>query len=191
VITPDGIEIFVENVWTSSKGNFYRDLHILRNSGAQVKIFIVNPDIINDKLFEREYDKARISERKRGIAISSLINGSMILNNPEFMDQEFTETVDKLVSLVKSPSTPKTAPKMVKHSKNILLTRADYQGLDHWAPENLMSNLLLHGNDRLETKYLMQHFKSGHHEELWLPLMEYKAILEKYDRLVIPCFGPE
>src|SRR3990170_3404197 len=83
-VTIEGIEIFVENVWTSSENNFYRDLHILRNSGANVKIFVVNPKILTNAHLTREYEKVKIAERKRGVAISDLIDGSMILNDPDY-----------------------------------------------------------------------------------------------------------
>jgi hypothetical protein len=191
VVTPDGVEIFVENVWTSSKGNFYRDLHILRNSNAKVKILIVNPEIIKDKLFEREYEKVRISERKRGITLSELIDGSLFLSDKEFIKKEFIQTIGILVASVGTQPIKGASPKMDRHSKSILLTRRDYQGLDQWAPEYLMTNLLLHAEDKLEIKYLMQHFKSGYFEEFWHPLIEYKEIMEKYNRLIIPCLGNE
>jgi hypothetical protein len=190
VITPDGIEIFVENVWASSKTNFYRDLHILRNSGAAVKIFIVNSDIINDEQLRREYDKARISETKRGIAISSFVNGSQILDNPNFVNQEFAQTVDKLVAFQRSQLTKRTNSKeALKHSKKILLTRSDYQGLDHWYHGTLMQNLLTNGSKRLETTCLIKHFETGYTDKLRKPLMEYKQIMEKYGYLAIPRLG--
>jgi GTPase SAR1 family protein len=74
----------------------------------------------------------------------------------------------------------------VKHSKRILLTRSDYQGLDNWCKSTLMDNLLLHYSERLETLCLMKHFETGYHDKLWVPLMEYKDLKEKYGFLKIP-----
>lgn len=88
-VTSDGVEIFVENVWTSSKNNFYRDLNTLRNSRADVKIFVVNPEILKNALLTRDYEKAKIAERKRGTAISDLIDGSLILDDPKYVNDRF------------------------------------------------------------------------------------------------------
>jgi hypothetical protein len=186
-ITSDGIEIFVENVWTASKNNFYRDLHTLRNSRAFVKIFIVNPEIIKDKRLEREYEKVRFLETKRGIALSKLIDGSKILNDFNYVNQEFIQTVDKLVGTQRSKRTsPEGINKLLKHSKRILLTRSDYQGLDQWHQETLMKNLLIYGTRSLETNSILKHFETGYPDKLWKPLMEYKGIMEKYGYLKRP-----
>jgi hypothetical protein len=190
VVTSDGIEIFVENVWTASKSNFYRDLHILRNSQASVKIFIVNPEIISDKQLEREFDKVRISEIKKGISISKLIDGNRILNERDYVNQEFTQTVDKLVTSQRiKPANKKWFKELLKHSENILLTRSDYQGLDCWYQGTLIQNLLIHGNEHLEIICLLKHFETGYPDKLWKPLIEYKQIMEKYGYLNVPCLG--
>lgn len=189
VMTSDGIAIFVENVWASNKNNFYRDLNILRNSEANVKIFIVNPEILKDNKLQREYEKAIISERKRGRAISNLIDGSRILTDPNFVDSNFSTIVKKLISEARKVGLPskKRPEERLKHSKRILLTRSDYQGLDQWASDNLMENLLLHAKNSLETSCLMQHFETGYHDELWIPLIEYQKLIEKYDYPTVPC----
>jgi hypothetical protein len=74
----------------------------------------------------------------------------------------------------------------LKHSKRILLTRSDYQGLDNWEKANLIENLLLHANDELETKSLMQHFETGYFDQLWSPLMKYKSLREKHNCPIVP-----
>ena len=127
---------------------------------------------------------------KRGISISEMIDGSRILNDPDFIDGEFWLIVEKLASAQKVKATSKTNPNgQLNHSKRILLTWSDYQGLDQWARETLMKNLLLHGDSRLEIMYLMQHFETGYQDELWIPLMEYKKNLKKYGYLTIPHLG--
>jgi hypothetical protein len=184
VVTGTGLTIFVENVWSSDKNNFYRDLNILHNSDAAIKLFIVNQAILDDEHLVREYEKARISENKKGILLSPLINGTKILNDKDFVNIKFPQIVSNLVSVQQSNVKSKKKPNVTtKHSRRILLTRPDYQGLDQGAPNNLMINLLLHGQQKLETKYLLQHFESGYFKELCTPLMEYKTIMEKYDRL--------
>jgi hypothetical protein len=97
VITPNQIEIFVENVWTSTKSNFQRDLNILHRSKADVKILIVNPKILEDKSLLREFEKTKMSEIRRGVAISDMIDGSPILSPPETANNKFVEIVQGLV----------------------------------------------------------------------------------------------
>lgn len=106
IITPNQIEIFVENIWTSTKNNFQRDLNILHRSSANVKILIVNPDILKNDSLVREFEKTRMAERKRGIAISDMIDGSRILAEPKFVDKEFVEIVEKFVKEFKEVKDP-------------------------------------------------------------------------------------
>ena len=98
VVTPDKIEIFVENIWTSKKSNFYRDMTILQRSPANVKILIVNPKILNNPSLTREFVKTKISEIKKGVAIADMINGSLILKNSEFVERDFKRIVEGLIS---------------------------------------------------------------------------------------------
>lgn len=97
VITPDQIEIFVENIWTSTKSNFQRDLNILHRSKADVKILIVNPKILEDESLLRQFEKTKMSEIRRGVAISDMIDGSLILSPPETADNKFVGIVQGLV----------------------------------------------------------------------------------------------
>ncbi|MQY62268.1 hypothetical protein GH146_03140 [archaeon] len=102
VVTIHGVKIFVENVWTSTKNNFERDLIILHGSDAQVKLLIVNPQILAKKNLVRSYEKTKLSERSKGVAISDMIDGSQILNDPQFVDVDFCKIVEKLVSGVRA-----------------------------------------------------------------------------------------
>jgi hypothetical protein len=186
--TSSGVSIFVEIIWSPSRSNFHRDLNTLHNSDADVKIVIANQEILRNKELIREYEKAMISERKRGIAISSLVDGSQILENGELIGECFNETVKKLVSETQRTNrTRKDDFKLqLNHSKRILLTRSDHQGLDHWDPGNLMENLVRHQDDWLEISCLMKHFETGYHDSLWVHLTEFKRLMEKYDYPIVP-----
>jgi hypothetical protein len=81
LVTSDNIDIFTENVWTSTKSNFYRHMTILQRSPADAKILIVNPQILRDSHLQREFEKTKISETKRGIAVADLIDGSLTLES--------------------------------------------------------------------------------------------------------------
>jgi len=97
-VTSDGISIFVENVWTSTKSNFQRDLNILHRSNANVKIFIINPEILSKKSLEREFEKTRMTEIKKGYHVYKMIDGSRRLNDPQFVEINFCKIVEELVS---------------------------------------------------------------------------------------------
>jgi hypothetical protein len=49
-----------------------------------------------------------------------------------------------------------------------------------------MENLVYHGKDQLETACLMQHFETGYYDELWVPLMKYQKLIEKYGCPTVP-----
>jgi len=119
VVTSDRTVIFVENVWTSKRANFYRDLTILQRTDANVKILIVNPDILGDGKLVREYEKTRIVERKRGNAISEMIDGSKILHDSEFVNNVFSKIVKELISEAQKPKSPvKKTPAEIFDDKN-------------------------------------------------------------------------
>lgn len=88
--------------------------------------------------------------------------------------------------LLASRTNRKTEQTRLKHSKYILLTRSDYQGLENWAESTLIENLLTHSKDKLETVCLMQHFETGYRDNLWNPLMKYKELLQKYEYPIVP-----
>ena len=101
VVTNDGVKIFVENVWTATRTHFEKDLNILHRSDANVKLLIVNPDILGNEELTRSYEKTKMSEREKGIAISDMIDGSRILSDPDFVNNNFRKTVQKLVTEIR------------------------------------------------------------------------------------------
>jgi hypothetical protein len=193
-VTKDGISIFVENVWTSSKSNFQRDLNILQRSSAEVKVLIVNPKILSDKSLCREFEKTRMTERRKGFQISNMIDGLKILDDPDYVSTEFSKTVMELVAEASKKRAEgkirkRSVQSQLKHSKHILLTRDGYQGLDYWAEDRLIENLLLTCNSRLEIKSVMQHLKTGYFDEFWSPLMEFKSLMDRYGHPTVPYSG--
>ncbi len=94
VLTPDNIKIFVEVIW---KADFEHDLIIMHNSPADIKIVIVNPEILHKERLCREFVKSKMSEIQRGVQIPDMINGELILSEPKFVDKEFVAIVGKLL----------------------------------------------------------------------------------------------
>ena len=190
-VTSDGISIFVENVWTSSRSNFQRDLNILHRSKDDVKVFIVNPKILQNNSLKREFEKTAITKREKGFQVSPLIDSSRILNDHDYANNDFCRIIEELVTEARKRRAHKknmrtNTPSLLKHSKQIIITRSDYQGLDCWAKATLLENLLRYGNDKLETKSILQHLETGYHDEFWVPFMEYKGLLEKYNYPIVP-----
>jgi hypothetical protein len=110
VTTPNFGDIFVENVWTSAKKNFEHDLIILHRSPANVKILIANPKILKNQKLCNEFEKTKMAETSRFVAVSNMIDGSKILNDPQFVNEEFPRIVSELVkkALSKISITPDT-----------------------------------------------------------------------------------
>jgi hypothetical protein len=46
-VTPDGISIYVEIIWSATSRNFYRDISMIQQSDAVVKLVVVGPGILS------------------------------------------------------------------------------------------------------------------------------------------------
>ena len=44
-VTPDRISIYIEIIWSSSPQNFFRDLNLIQQSDADVKLVIASPEV--------------------------------------------------------------------------------------------------------------------------------------------------
>jgi len=87
-ISPKGIRLMVEIIWTPSSSNFFRDLNILLQSDAQIKVVVVNEAILSKSELVREFQKAKISEIKKGYTMSNMINGNKILEDENYLNSE-------------------------------------------------------------------------------------------------------
>jgi len=102
-VTPDGISIYVEIIWSETRSNFFRDMNMIQQSDADVKLVVVNPKILNKKEYVREFSKIVVSQRKIGFKIhGELLNGQRILEEPGYLDTEFKEIVLSLITQVRS-----------------------------------------------------------------------------------------
>ena len=88
----------IEIIWTPSAGNFFRDLTIMHQSDAQIKVIIVNEKILSNPKIEREFKKARISEAQKGFIVSSMINGSRILTDENYLNTDVKNQIMELIS---------------------------------------------------------------------------------------------
>lgn len=102
-VTPTGISIYVEIIWSSSRVNFFRDMNMIQTSDANVKLVVVSPKIKSKAEFQREFEKVAISQRRLNFAMhGNLIDGEKILNEPEYLETELKRIVLVLVNQVKT-----------------------------------------------------------------------------------------
>jgi len=100
--TPDGISIYVEVIWSASRSNFYRDMNMVQQSDANVKVVVANPKIVNNKEFEREFSKIAISQRRIGFEMyGEIIDGDKILNVPDYLNTTFKELVLNAINKIR------------------------------------------------------------------------------------------
>lgn len=97
-VTPDGISIGVEVIWSPTESNFYRCLNLIQQSDACIKIVIANPKIISNPKYQREFSKAAIAQRKTDVLIyGELIDGQRILKDRMFIETELKDILFDLV----------------------------------------------------------------------------------------------
>lgn len=100
-ITPDGISIYVEIIWSDSLQNFYRDMTMIQASDADVKLVVVSSGVLNKGKCQREFEKVAISQRKFGFAMyGDLIDGNRIIGDQNFLETDFKKIVMELLAYV-------------------------------------------------------------------------------------------
>ncbi len=82
----NGVTLMGEIIWTASTTNFYRDMVLLLNSDAKIKIIIANPEIGKKEKLQREYTKIRINEMKKGTKVSEMLDGRRMLADDEYLN---------------------------------------------------------------------------------------------------------
>jgi hypothetical protein len=74
----------VEIIWTGKPLNFYKDITILLTSDSQIKLPIVNPEIIRNTTLVREFDKVRATEIEKGFIVSSMVDGQKFIDSNRY-----------------------------------------------------------------------------------------------------------
>ena len=100
-MTKDGISICIEVIWSASLQNFYRDMFLVQNSDANIKIVVANPKLLADAKCQRIFEKGAIAQRKFGVAMhGELIDGERVLSDGSYVESEFKEIVLNLIEHV-------------------------------------------------------------------------------------------
>jgi hypothetical protein len=134
-VTPDGISIYVEIIWSATSRNFYRDMSMIQQSDADVKLVVVNPTILSKEDYLREFSKIAISQRRIGAAMhGELLDGAKIIEDANYLETEFKDIVLGLIKQVQSqgkvvPSQTEITPPEIPYADKL--------------QEQLLSNLFL------------------------------------------------
>jgi hypothetical protein len=106
-VTNSGVSIYVEIIWTPSKTQFLRDMNMLQQSDANVKLVIANPEIINNEEMCREFAKIVVSQRRQGKSIHGyLLNGERVLQDAGYVTYELRKIIDDMLSQVSVSKRP-------------------------------------------------------------------------------------
>ncbi len=101
-VTSSGITISVEIIWSSSRGNFFRDLSLIQSSSANAKFVVASPKVLNNEEFQREFEKVAIAQQRYNVAMhGEFIDGERVLNDPDYVETELKQCVMKLIRKVK------------------------------------------------------------------------------------------
>lgn len=101
-VTVEGVRIYVEIIWSSSPGNFNRDIIMIQEADTDVKLVVVNPEILKKPNLVREFSKVSIAERKSGVAMhGEMINGEKILEDSTYLETDFKEILFNLIESCK------------------------------------------------------------------------------------------
>ena len=101
-VTNSGTSIYIEIVWSHSMSQFLKDMNMLQQSDAEVKVVIGSPKVIVDYNIIREFSKIVISQRRNGIKIhGDIINGIIILEDNFYVENDFKSILFNLVNEAK------------------------------------------------------------------------------------------
>ena len=125
-VTPDGISLYIEIIWSATSRNFYRDMNMIQLSDADVKLVVVNPKILGKEDYVREFSKIAISHRRTGVAMyGEMIDGRKIIEDEEFLDTAFK---DIIIGLIKTRTPAK-----------ISISKIKYPAIPHYLPRKVCS----------------------------------------------------
>jgi hypothetical protein len=98
-VTASGVSIYIEIIWSPTKTQFLSDINMLQQSNADVKLVVVNPEIMANDEMVREFGKVVIAQRKQGkVVCGDLLNAVRIAESPEYVDDDLRGLIDRLIS---------------------------------------------------------------------------------------------
>ena len=124
-VTSDGLKIYIEVIWAHSQSQFHKDMSMLQQSDADVKLVVGSPKILNDASMVREFTKVAISETEKDHCIHpEMLDGEKILSDSKYVDIDLKEILKSLVDKASrklSQEKPVTKPYFEKRLDEILI----------------------------------------------------------------------
>ena len=72
---------------------------MIQVSDADVKLVVVSPKVLTNEKYQRAFEKVAISQRRLGFAMhGDFIDGTKIIENPDFLENEFRAIISHLLS---------------------------------------------------------------------------------------------
>jgi len=97
-VTSENVTIYVEIIWSDSRSNFFRDLVMIQQVEADVKLVIASPRVLAREDYRREFSKVVVSQLKIGYSIySEFLNGQKILDDSNYLDTEVKGIISSLI----------------------------------------------------------------------------------------------
>jgi hypothetical protein len=113
-VTSSGISIYVEIVWHDSMSQFLKDMNMLQQSDADVKVVIGSPEVIGNGIMTREFSKIVVSQRRAGKTFhGDILSGNQILEDREYAENGLKKLLSTLVTEAETRPKPEAALQIV------------------------------------------------------------------------------
>jgi hypothetical protein len=104
-VTPSGVGVYIEVIWSHSRRQFLSDINMLQQSDAHVKAVVASPEILADKEMSREFGKVVAAQRRQNKVVhGDMLDGQRILDDAEYVDSELRQLFENLVTQARSAS---------------------------------------------------------------------------------------
>lgn len=98
----NGISVYIEVVWSDSRVHFFKDLTMMLESDADVKIMVGSPNVLANSEYSREFSKAALAQRRQGTHFpGQMIDGARVLTDEAFVDSELKDIIVSMVGAAK------------------------------------------------------------------------------------------
>jgi len=180
-VTSDGLNIYIEVIWTHSQAHFHKDMSMLQQSDADMKLVVGSPKILSDVSMVREFTKVAVSETEKGHCIyPEMLDGEKILSDSTYIDLDLKAILKSLVDKASrrlSQEKPVTKPYFEKRLDEILISLVE-DGGDPMA--QILVGSVSKGEEYLqvseENAYLV-----GYHTPTFLRIRDSTARRDRYE----------
>jgi len=113
-VTSSGTSIYVEIVWHDSMSQFLKDMNMLQQSDADVKVVIGSPEVIGNNVMTREFSKIVISQRRAHKTVhGDILSGNRILEDSEYTENDLKKLLSTLVAEAEAAPKPEATLQII------------------------------------------------------------------------------